>query len=90
MAPALDKVGPRGDLAPTDYLTRLEQANVVNSLDNLLTFPRLRKLVEMGRIAIHGAYFGVATGRLSVRDASGAFTPIAAEDHARLFAQPRF
>ena len=90
MAPALDKVGPRGNLAHTDYLTRLEQANVVNSLDNLLTFPRLRKLVEMGQIAIHGAYFGVATGRLSVRDADGEFRPIAAEDHARLFAQPRF
>jgi carbonic anhydrase len=90
MAPALDKVGPRGDLTQSDYLTRLEQANVTNSLDNLLTFPRLRKLIEMGRVAIHGAYFGVATGRLSVRDANGAFTPIAAEDHARLFAQPRF
>ena len=29
MAPALDKVGPRGDLSETDYLIRLEQANVV-------------------------------------------------------------
>jgi carbonic anhydrase len=91
MAPALDKVGPRGELSQSDYLTRLEQANVINSLDNLLTFPRLRKLIEMGRVAIHGAYFGVATGRLSVRDAaSGEFRPIVAEDHARLFAQPRF
>jgi carbonic anhydrase len=91
MAPALDKVGPRGDLSPADYLTRLEQANVVNSLDNLMTFPRLRTLVEMGRIAIHGAYFGVATGRLSVRDPeTGTFAPIAPEDHAKLFAQPRF
>jgi len=91
MAPAMDKVGPRGDLTQSDYLTRLEQANVTNSLDNLLTFPRLRKLIEMGRVAIHGAYFGVATGRLSVRDpASGEFRPIVAEDHARLFAQPRF
>jgi carbonic anhydrase len=90
MAPALDKV-PRGALSQSDYLTRLEQANVVNSLDNLMTFPRLRKLIEMERVAIHGAYFGVATGRLSVRDpATGEFTPIAAEDHARLFAQPRF
>jgi carbonic anhydrase len=88
MAPALDKV-PR-DLPRGEYLTRLEQANVVNSLENLLTFPRLRSLVEKGEIAIHGAYFGVATGRLSVRDATGAFTPIAAEDHARLFTQPRF
>jgi carbonic anhydrase len=91
MAPALDKVGPRGALSQSDYLTRLEQANVVNSLDNLLTFPRLRKLVEMGRVAIHGAYFGVATGRLSVRDgATGEFRPIVPDDYARLFAQPRF
>src|SRR6188474_963999 len=91
MAPAMDKVGPRGDLSPSDYLTRLEQANVVNSLDNLMTFPRLRKLIEMGRVAIHGAYFGVATGRLSVRDpATGEFKPIVADDYARLFAQPRF
>ena len=44
----------------------------------------------MERVAIHGAYFGVATGRLSMRDATGEFRPIAAEDHARLFAQPRF
>jgi carbonic anhydrase len=90
MAPALDKIA-RGDLSQADYLTRLEQANVVNSLDNLMTFPRLRQLIETGRVAIHGAYFGVATGRLSVRDpATGEFRPIAAEDHARLFAQPRF
>jgi len=91
MAPAAEKVGPRGDMSRSDYLTRLEQANVTNSLDNLMTFPRLRKLIEMGRVSIHGAYFGVATGRLSVRDpASGEFNPIAAEEYARLFAQPRF
>jgi carbonic anhydrase len=91
MAPALDKVGPRGDLSQSDYLTRLEQANIVNSLDNLMTFPQLRKLIELGRVAIHGAYFGVATGRLSIRDAAtGEFKPIAAADHARLFEQPRF
>jgi len=91
MAPAAEKVGPRGAMSRADYLTRLEQANVANSLDNLLTFPRLRKLIEMGRVATHGAYFGVATGRLSVRDpTSGEFKPIAAEDYAQLFAQPRF
>ncbi len=91
MQPALDKVGPRGALSPADYLTRLEQANVVNSLDNLMTFPRLRKRIERGEVAIHGAFFGVATGKLSVLDrASGEFRPVAAEDHARLFAQSRF
>jgi carbonic anhydrase len=91
MAPAADKVGPRATLSPADYLTRLEQANVINSLDNLMTFPRLRKLIERGEVAVHGAYFGVANGRLSVRDQStGQFVQIAADDYARLFVQPRF
>jgi carbonic anhydrase len=91
MAPAMEKVGPRGNLPRAEYLTRLEQANVINSLENLMTFPRLRKLTEMGQVTLHGAYFGVATGKLSVRDpATGEFKPIAAEDYARLFAQPRF
>ena len=91
MAPAMEKVAPRGELSETEYLIRLEQANVANSLDNLMTFPRLRTLIEMGRLSIHGAYFGVASGRLSVRDPlTGEFAPIAPEDYARLFTQPRF
>jgi len=89
MAPAADKVGPRGALPWPDYVTRLEQANVVNSLDNLLTFPRLRQGVERGPLAIHGAYFGVASGELSVREeATGAFVPVAAGAQARLL-KPR-
>jgi carbonic anhydrase len=48
----------------------------VNTLDNLLTFPGLRKLIERGRVTLHGAYFGVATGELSVLDPqSGRFVP---------------
>jgi carbonic anhydrase len=91
MAPALEKAGPPDGVSPADYLTRLEQANVANSLDNLMTFPRLRKLVEDGVVNVHGAFFGVATGKLSVLDqATGVFKPVAAEDHARLFAAPRF
>jgi carbonic anhydrase len=91
LTPAAEKLGPRGAMSPAEYLTRLEQANVINSIDNLMTFPRLRSLVESGRVAIHGAYFGVATGQLAVRDpATGKFTQIAAEDYARMFTQPRF
>jgi len=78
MGPAATKVGPRGEQSHADHLTKLEQANVVNSLDNLMTFPRLAKLIEKSKIALHGAYFGVATGDLSVLDrASGEFRPIA-------------
>ena len=91
MAPALERAGPRGALSMDDYLCKLEEANVINSLENLMTFPRLRKRIEAGQVAIHGAFFGVATGRLSVLDhVSGKFRPVAEEDHARLFAQPRF
>jgi carbonic anhydrase len=91
MAPAAERVGPRGEATLADYLMRLEHASIANSLDNFMTFPRLRKLIEAGKVQLHGAYFGVATGRLSVRDpATGAFVPVAAEDHARVLAAPRF
>jgi carbonic anhydrase len=76
IAPAAEKLGARGDTPPSEYLMRLEQASIVNTLDNLLTFPRLRKLIERGHIELHGAYFGVATGELSVLDPqSGRFVP---------------
>ena len=78
MAPAAAKAGPRRDLSWPDYLTRLEQANVGNSLDNLKTFPRLRQLIDTGQVGIHGAYFGVATGELLMRDErTGAFVAVA-------------
>ena len=74
MAPAAAKVGPRGDLSRAEYLERMEKASIVNTLDNLMTFPRLRKLIERGAVTLHGAYFGVATGELSVLDrATGEF-----------------
>jgi carbonic anhydrase len=77
MAPAAKKVGPPGERSPADYLTRLEQANIANSLDNLMTFPGLARLIEKGKITTHGAYFGVATGNLSVLDKStGQFVPV--------------
>jgi carbonic anhydrase len=77
MAPAAAKVGPRGDLSSAEYLARMEKASIVNTLDNLMTFPRLRKLIERGAVTLHGAYFGVATGELSVLDrTTGAFVPV--------------
>jgi carbonic anhydrase len=54
-----------------------EQEAVRLSLANLLTFPWVREAVEAGRLRLHGCHFGVATGRLVVLDAAGAFTPVA-------------
>ena len=77
MAPAAAKVGARGSMSRADYLERMEKASVVNTLDNLMTFPRLRKLIERGAVTLHGAYFGVAKGELSVLDrATGEFRPV--------------
>ena len=79
MAPAVAKAGAPEDMPWPDYLARLEQANIANSLDNLLTFPRLRRQIERGEVATHGAYFGVAKGELSVLDAmTGQFVPVRA------------
>ena len=81
MAPAADQVGPRGSLSRAEYLERLEKASVANTLDNLMTFPRLRKLIKRGVVTLHGAYFGVAAGELSVLDqATGEFWPIKPSD----------
>jgi carbonic anhydrase len=73
IAPAADAIGP-----PTEpfasYLTRLEQAAMATTLENLMTFPYVRSQVEQGALTLHAAYFNVASGDLMVRDpANGAF-----------------
>jgi carbonic anhydrase len=78
IAPAAEKLGPLGDAPHADFLARLEQASVATALDNLMTFPRLARLIERGHVVTHGAYFAVATGELSVLDrSSGRFVPAA-------------
>jgi carbonic anhydrase len=49
-----------------DYLKRLEQASLKQSLDNLKTFPFVCAASERNALALFGAYFDVATGELSV------------------------
>ena len=68
---------PRGpDDEGTPYLRRLEFASVELSVNNLMTFPCVRILTERGKLQLHGAYFGVASGRLLVRNPeTGRFEP---------------
>jgi carbonic anhydrase len=67
--PAAKAVGPRGARSFTEYVTALEQTAAVKTLDNLMTFPYVRRRVEAGELQLHAAYFGVATGDLWVYDA---------------------
>ena len=76
IAPAAESLGPRHDHDRDDYLRKLEFASVELSLRNLMTFPCIRILVERGKLQLHGALFGVATGKLYVRNPeTGAFEP---------------
>jgi carbonic anhydrase len=82
IAPAAASLGPHS--RDDTYFRRLEFASIELSLKNLMTFPCVRVLVERGKLALHGAYFGIATGRLLVRDPStGRFEP-AIEDMPRV------
>jgi len=70
IAPAAASLSPRDPNDDNVYLRRLEFAAVELSLRNLMTFPFVRRRVEDGKLALHGAYFGVVTGRLLLRDAA--------------------
>jgi carbonic anhydrase len=63
-----EKVGQRERETMQDFTTRIEKAAVFRSLENLVTFPFVQILVERGKLHLHGAYFGVAEGSLSVLD----------------------
>jgi carbonic anhydrase len=77
IAPAAASLGPRRHEEGHAYLHRLEFASVELSLQNLMSFPCVRILVERGKLALHGAYFGVDSGRLLVRNpATGTFEPV--------------
>jgi len=67
IAPVAERLGPpQGDRKA--WIQQLEWAVVEHSMKNLMTFPTVRERVEAGLLTIHGAYFGVATGVLFVRN----------------------
>ena len=55
----------------------LEREGIRTSLANLRTFPCIQILEGKGRVALHGAYFDIGRGTLSVlNDAAGKFVPV--------------
>lgn len=72
--PVVDRLGPPQEGDRNSWIRSLEWAVVEYSLENLMTFPAVSERVEAGTLQLHGAYFGVATGVLFVRDpATGQF-----------------
>ena len=62
--PATRDAGAPGD----GYLTRLEQASIGRSLENLMSFPYVAEAVKCGDLALHGAWFDIDTGRVLARE----------------------
>ncbi len=66
-----------GDKPPAVLRSALEREGIKTSLANLRTFPCVRTLETKGRLELHGAYFDIATGTLSVfNQAIDSFIPL--------------
>ncbi len=90
MEPAARRL-PTAEGPTSDYVEALARESIKQSLSNLRTFPCVSILEQKGRLKLHGAMFGVADGRLLVlNEADGEFHPVADEDHAAAFREPRF
>jgi carbonic anhydrase len=57
---------PGGD--PAVLRRALEREGIKTSLENLRTFPCIQALEAKGRVKLHGTYFDIAEGSLSVLD----------------------
>ena len=90
VSPAAEKLGPpRGSLV--EYARKLGEAAVIHTLANLRTFPYVREREANGKLALHGAIFGTADGRLLALDEKqGVFLPVGESAHAEAFATARF
>jgi carbonic anhydrase len=54
-------------MAPTaEKLKLLEMEGIKTSINNLRTFPFVKDVEDKGRLSLHGAYFDIASGTLSV------------------------
>lgn len=72
-APIVEKLGTTG----RDAERAMEQAGVRVSLENLRTFPCIRRKERDGALRLTGSFFAISDGVLHVLDeASGTFAPI--------------
>jgi carbonic anhydrase len=64
----LDPAKARIDVTAAGAAGALERESVKVSLENLMSFPFVARRVADGRLALAGAHYGIADGRLEVYD----------------------
>lgn len=77
MAPAREEVARSyPDVSLDEKCAHCEQAAIGVSLDNLLSFPFVKRAVDSGEIHLHGWYFDFEQGELFIRNHEGKFEPL--------------
>lgn len=78
-APAKEKIHKElGSASKEARLRALEQAVILTSLNNLMTFPWIKERVAAGALSLHGWYFDMVKGEMLSYDFSkGVFRPLA-------------
>ncbi|WP_027488191.1 carbonic anhydrase [Allorhizobium undicola] len=66
--PAATQIQNASGMTDAERQTAMERISIRNSIENLRTFPYVRKLEEEGKLAIHGAWFDISNGELWVMD----------------------
>ena len=70
-------LGKNGEMERHAALRKLEQEAVVASLDRLRTFPFIKEREDARQLRLHGWFYGIGTGLLSIYDpAKGSFRDI--------------
>ena len=65
------------DASPQEQWSACEEASILVSLENLLTFSWIKERVGQGALMLHGWYFDIETGELMAYDPfSGKFEPL--------------
>ncbi|MCF6343679.1 MAG: carbonic anhydrase [Devosiaceae bacterium] len=72
--PLAKKVLLETDKSATERQTSLEHKSVINSLENLRTFPYIKELEAAGKLNLYGAWFDIKFGDLKILDKNGDFT----------------
>lgn len=68
LAPVAEQVSSYSFLTVNERQTALERLSIRNSIRNLRTFPYVQALEAQDKLALHGAWFDIASGELWIMD----------------------